>query len=207
MSLDSPPPAPVPPPSRHLKFRAADGAELRAGFDNVRKEFDLPPDFAPEMLAEAERLASSPRLPELDNTDIPFLTIDPPGSMDLDQAVHIERRGDGYRVRYAIADVAAFVQPGSALDAECHRRVLTLYLPDGRTPLHPPALSEGAASLLPGETDRRRCGLWTSTRRVSRWRSRCAGRWCAAGTGTTTRACSSCSTRAAPTSGCSCWPK
>ena len=43
---------------------------------------------------------------------MPFLTIDPPGSMDLDQAVHLDRDGDGYRVRYAIADVPAFVGPG-----------------------------------------------------------------------------------------------
>ena len=53
---------------------------------------------------------------------MPFLTIDPPGSMDLDQALHIERDGDGYRVRYAIADVPAFVQPGGAVDAETRRR-------------------------------------------------------------------------------------
>ena len=45
------------------------------------------------------------------------MTIDPPGSRDLDQALHIERRGDGHRVRYAIADVGAFVAPGGALDA------------------------------------------------------------------------------------------
>ena len=50
--------------------------------------------------------------PELDRTDIPLITIDPAGSKDLDQALHIERRGDGYRVHYAIADVAAFVEPG-----------------------------------------------------------------------------------------------
>lgn len=66
--------------------------------------------------------------------------------------MHLARRADGgYRVHYAIADVAAFVTPGSALDAEAHRRVLTLYFPDGRIPLHPAVLSEGAASLLPGE--------------------------------------------------------
>ncbi|HEX8803880.1 MAG TPA: RNB domain-containing ribonuclease, partial [Acidimicrobiales bacterium] len=78
---------------------------------------------------------------------------------DLDQALHIERRGAGWRVRYAIADVAAFVRPGGPLDATCHDRGLTFYLPDGRAPLHPPALGEGAGSLLPGQD--RPAVLWT----------------------------------------------
>jgi exoribonuclease R len=71
--------------------------------------------------------------------------------MDLDQAVHLERDGDGYRVRYAIADVPAFVRAGGAVDEEARRRGQTIYAPDQRTPLHPTVLSEGAASLLPGE--------------------------------------------------------
>ncbi|NEE23774.1 RNB domain-containing ribonuclease, partial [Streptomyces sp. SID7499] len=103
-------------------------------------------------LAEAAEAARAPDLSaHEDATDLPFLTIDPPGSTDLDQAMHLERRRDGrgYRVHYAIADVAAFLRPGGALDAEAHRRVTTLYFPDDRIPLHPPVLSEGAASLLP----------------------------------------------------------
>jgi exoribonuclease R len=70
--------------------------------------------------------------------------------MDLDQAMALSRRDGGFRVDYAIADLAAFVTPGGALDAEAHRRVVTRYLPDGNAPLHPRVLSEGAASLLPG---------------------------------------------------------
>ena len=49
---------------------------------------------------------------EAPQVDVPFVTIDPPGARDLDQALHLERRGDGHRVRYAIADVGAFVRPG-----------------------------------------------------------------------------------------------
>ena len=79
--------------------------------------------------------------------------------MDLDQAFHIERRGDGYRVRYAIADVAAFVRPGGALDVEAHQRGETLYAPDENARLYPPVLSEGAASLLPDQT--RPAVVWT----------------------------------------------
>nr|WP_246253775.1 RNB domain-containing ribonuclease [Isoptericola chiayiensis] len=94
-----------------------------------------------------------------DRRDLDLVTIDPPGSMDLDQAVHVATSGHGYVVRYAIADLAAFVSPGGALDAEVHRRGVTFYGPDTRTPLHPPVLGEGAASLLPGED--RPAVLWT----------------------------------------------
>ncbi|HEU4674958.1 MAG TPA: RNB domain-containing ribonuclease [Motilibacteraceae bacterium] len=83
--------------------------------------------------------------------DLPLVTIDPAGSTDLDQALHIARRAPGFRVSYAIADVAAFVPPGGPVDVEAHARVETLYAPDEKTPLHPAVLSEGAASLLPGQ--------------------------------------------------------
>ena len=59
-----------------------------------------------DALAEAEQVAAAPPdLPERDETALPFFTVDPPGSMDLDQAMHLERDGDGHRIRYAIADV------------------------------------------------------------------------------------------------------
>jgi exoribonuclease R len=103
------------------------------------------------VLAAAEQAAASSMLPDLDRTDIAFITIDPEGSMDLDQAMSIERLEGGYRVYYAIADVAAFVAPGGPIDLEAHRRGQTLYAPDHRVPLHPPTLSEGAASLLPDQ--------------------------------------------------------
>jgi exoribonuclease R len=134
---------------------AADGPDFAA----IRAEFDVSDEFPPEVLAEAERRAREPRLPELDATDVPLVTLDPPGSRDLDQAVHLASRAGGYRVSYAIADVGSFVRPGGAVDAEARRRGQTLYSPDKRTPLHPPVLSEGAASLLPGEL--RPAVLWT----------------------------------------------
>lgn len=149
-------------PRRQLSVHVRDAAaarELREGFARIRRELDLPEAFSQEVLAEAEESSRAPRLPAYDVTDLPFFTIDPPGSTDLDQAMHLERNGKGYRVRYAIADVAAFVTPGGAVDVEAHRRVETMYSPDTRTPLHPPVLSEGAASLLPGEV--RPAVLWT----------------------------------------------
>ena len=58
------------------------------------------------------RRPRAPRLPDLDRTDLEFVTIDPAGAMDLDQAMHLERDGDGYVVHYAIADVMAFIDAG-----------------------------------------------------------------------------------------------
>lgn len=134
-------------------------APLRAALAALRAGLGLPEEFPPPAQAEAERAAKAPAPPSYDATDIPFFTLDPPASTDLDQATHLSRQGAGYRVRYAIADVAAFVVPGGALDAEAHRRVNTLYFPDEKIPLHPTVLSEGAASLLPGRT--RPAVLWT----------------------------------------------
>lgn len=79
-----------------------------------------------------------------------MVTLDPPGSRDLDQAFHLAQTARGFVVHYAIADVAAFVRPASALEESTIARGVTYYGPDGRFGLHPPVLSEGAASLLPG---------------------------------------------------------
>ena len=138
-------------PSRNVAFLDEVPAPLRAGLAQLRDSLGVPDDFPPEVIEAAERAAAEVVLPEADLTELDFVTIDPEGSMDLDQALHLSRTDDGYLVRYAIADVAAFVAPGGAIDDECHQRVETLYAPNRRTPLHPEALSEGAASLLPDQ--------------------------------------------------------
>ncbi len=134
--------------------------DVTQGLARIRADLQVPGDFPPEVLAAAEAAAAAPRLPDLDRTDLELLTIDPPGSKDLDQALHIAARPDGgFTVSYAIADVAAFVSAGDPVDAEAHRRGETFYGPDSRSPLHPPVLSEGAASLLPDQV--RPALLWT----------------------------------------------
>lgn len=133
-------------PLRQLRFTAPD-AVVEAGLEEIREERQIPERFSPEVIAEVQ--AIEPSLPERDLTDIPFVTIDPPGSRDLDQALHLSRRPGGYTVRYAIADVGTFVRPGSAIETEAWERGQTLYAPDVRTPLYPEDLSEGRASLLP----------------------------------------------------------
>ncbi|HYG92035.1 MAG TPA: RNB domain-containing ribonuclease [Nocardioides sp.] len=141
-----------------VRVRATSPA-LEDGLARIAAELDLPGGFPPEVVAAAEEAAADPILPELDRTNLPFLTIDPEGSMDLDQALHIERAGEGFLVHYAIADVAAFVKPGDPVDVEANRRVQTLYGAGTRIPLHPPELSEAAASLLPDQA--RPALLWS----------------------------------------------
>ncbi|MER7456412.1 RNB domain-containing ribonuclease [Micromonospora sp. NPDC126480] len=132
----------------------------RIDFQALRRELELPDGFPVAAQREADLAAADPPRPAVDRTDIPFVTIDPAGSRDLDQAMHLARRpGRGFRVTYAIADVAAHVRPGGALEEETWRRGQTVYLPDGTVPLHPASLSEGAASLLP-DADRAAV-VWT----------------------------------------------
>jgi len=148
--------------SRVVRVRARDevaARSLREGIAKIRSELGVTPEFPPEVEEAARAAAASPRMPDLDRTDIPFVTIDPASSMDLDQALHIEREGSGYVVHYAIADVAAFVQPGDPVDRAAHERGETLYGADSKVPLHPTSLSEGAASLLPDQE--RPALLWT----------------------------------------------
>ncbi len=123
-------------------------------FQQIRDALEIPREFAPEVLAEAEQAAlrtpATSQFSDLQN--IPFVTIDPPTSRDLDQAYFAARRGNGYVVKYAIANVGFFVARGSALEKSAWERGTTIYSPDLKTPLYPPVLSENAASLLPDVT-------------------------------------------------------
>ena len=133
-------------------------SELADALRALRAQLQVPGDYPAAAEAEARAAAATPlgELPDL--TDVEFLTIDPSGSRDLDQAMHLAVTDAGFEVRYAITDVPFFVAPGGALDAETRRRGQTLYAPDGRIPLHPTVISEGAGSLLPGQV--RRAFVW-----------------------------------------------
>ncbi len=134
----------------HMSREAQDA--LLEALQQLRAELKAPTGFPVHVLEAAEAAKADVRLPDKDATHLPLFTIDPPTSKDLDQAMFLERRpGGGYRVHYAIADVAAFVKAGSPLDAEAHDRIETLYFPDLKVPLHPPSISEGPASLLPDQ--------------------------------------------------------
>jgi exoribonuclease R len=152
--------------SRVVRIRPADDGVtpqvLRDGIAEIQRELEVTPEFPPEVEAAAAAAVANPRLPDLDRTDLPMVTIDPAGSMDLDQALHIARTDDGgYVLHYAIADLAAFVTPGDPVDVEAHKRGQTLYGADSRIPLHPTSISEGGGSLLPDQV--RPALLWTVT--------------------------------------------
>lgn len=154
------------PSNRVVKVRASGDSvtaqEMRNGIARIQQELEVSPTFPEAVERAAAEAAGSPRLPDLDRTDLELVTIDPDGARDLDQAMHIERDPDhpgGYVVHYAIADVAAFVTAGDPVDVEANRRGETLYGADSKVPLHPPVLSEDAASLLPDQV--RPALLWT----------------------------------------------
>src|SRR3546814_12863111 len=102
-----------------------------------RKEMRLPDAFPPEVEEAARRAAADPRLPDEDRTDLALVSADPSDAMDLDQAMFVERVGDGYRVHYATADVGSFVSRGVSIDPEGSRRGETLYGSDGKTTQNP----------------------------------------------------------------------
>lgn len=120
-------------------------------FQHIRDALEIPRDFSSDVLTEAEAVAQRDPLATAlpDWQSIPFVTIDPPTSLDLDQAFFAARQATGYAVRYAIDDIGFFVDRGSLLEQAAWQRGLTLYSPDLKTPLYPPLLSEAAASLLP----------------------------------------------------------
>ena len=158
-------------------------------FGAIRTDFAVSADFPAGALAEAEAAVDRHAAGRVDRTDLPLVTIDPPTSMDLDQALHLERTETGFVLHYAIADVAAVVVPGGRLDEETRRRGQTFYLPDGSVPLHPRVLSEAAASLLPDQV--RPAALWRIEldQRAEPVSSASPVRWCGRWHVSTTPAC------------------
>src|SRR5687767_12385930 len=136
---------------------------VEAALDAARRELGIRSGFPPEVQAEVDRVSQRQAVVDAereDRRDLPLVTIDPPGSRDLDQALYLRAEpGGGFTLWYAIADVGFFVDRGGALEAEAWRRGVTFYGPDRKDPLYPPELSQGAGSLLP-EVDRP-CILFT----------------------------------------------
>jgi exoribonuclease R len=133
----------------------SNSSTLEERFARVREELEIPSSFPDDVLEAADRitprahLSDAARNARVDYTLVPFITIDPEGSRDLDQALYAQRHDGGWFVLYAIADVGHFVDRGGPIESEAWRRGVTLYGPDVRTPLYPPALGADAASLLP----------------------------------------------------------
>ena len=117
----------------------------------------IPDAFSADALADADAIDIAPVIADerrLDLTEIPIVAIDDADTEDKDDALSLERLpdDDGWRLGVHISDAAALVPRGGALDEEASLRMATLYIPDRKTPMLPPALSQGKGSLEPGET-------------------------------------------------------
>lgn len=111
---------------------------------------DIPTEF-PQSVIDQAHSAKPADVPRTDLRDIPLITIDPADARDHDDAVFAEELKDGFRVIVAIADVAAFVTPESALDQEALKRGNSTYFPDRVVPMLPFELSADACSLKEGQ--------------------------------------------------------
>ena len=132
------------------------GAASAPGVDmlSIIRKFHLRAEFPKDVLDQAERIPEkidSRQLEGREDLRKEFIvTIDPDDARDFDDAVQVEKTNSGWRLGVHIADVAAYVEPGSALDREARRRGNSVYLPDRVIPMLPERLSNGVCSLKPG---------------------------------------------------------
>jgi ribonuclease R len=117
---------------------------------------EIPQIFSQAAMREAEEARPAVLKGREDWRDVPLVTIDPPDAKDHDDAVHAEPDPDpnnkgGYIVNVAIADVAFYVRPGSALDRDALMRGNSVYFPDRVVPMLPERISNDLCSLVPGQ--------------------------------------------------------
>ena len=146
-----------------LGLPAAKVRERLGALDNERAisliaihAHQIPHVFGPEVIAQAERARPATMAHREDWRAIPLVTIDPVDAKDHDDAVHAERDPDpanpgGFILRVAIADVAAYARPGTALDREAQDRGNSVYFPDRVVPMLPERISNDLCSLRPNE--------------------------------------------------------
>src|SRR5437588_1066427 len=132
------------------------GAASAAGVDvlSIIRKFHLRAEFPKDVLNQAERISEQIVARQLEGREDLrkefVVTIDPDDARDFDDAIQVEKIKNGWRLGVHIADVAAYVEPGSPLDREARRRGNSVYLPDRVIPMLPERLSNGVCSLNPG---------------------------------------------------------
>ena len=117
---------------------------------------DIPLQFSPAAVRDAEAAAPATLKGREDWRDLPLVTIDPPDAKDHDDAVHAEADTDpnnkgGFIIHVAIADVAYYVRAGTGLDRDALDRGNSVYFPDRVVPMLPERISNNLCSLVPGE--------------------------------------------------------
>src|SRR5438876_9267751 len=130
---------------------AAPGVDILS----IIRRYHLPTEFPRDVLDEADGISEKIDARLLQGREDLrkefIITIDPDDARDFDDAIHVEKIDNGgWRLGVHIADVAAYVAPGSALDREAARRGNSVYLPDRVIPMLPERLSNGVCSLNPG---------------------------------------------------------
>jgi ribonuclease R len=133
------------------------GAAFEPGVDmlSIIRKYHLPTEFPRNVLEQADRISEKIDARQLEGREDLrkefAVTIDPDDARDFDDAIHVEKiENGGWRLGVHIADVAAYVEPESALDREARRRGNSVYLPDRVIPMLPERLSNGVCSLNPG---------------------------------------------------------
>jgi ribonuclease R len=121
---------------------------------SIIRRHHLPTDFPRAVLDEANQVPEKVDGRQLEGREDLrrefVVTIDPDDARDFDDAIQVEKTKSGWRLGVHIADVAAYVRPGSALDREARRRGNSVYLPDRVIPMLPERLSNGVCSLNAG---------------------------------------------------------
>ncbi len=122
---------------------------------SIIRKYHLPTEFPRDVLEQADRISEKIDPRQLDGREDLrnefVVTIDPDDARDFDDAIHVEKVANGaWHLGVHIADVAAYVEPGSALDREARHRGNSVYLPDRVVPMLPERLSNGVCSLNPG---------------------------------------------------------
>lgn len=140
------------PPQAVILRRLAAADPITADLDAVAVEYGLPEAYSEAEQRAAEGLVAEP-IPREDATALGVVTIDPVDAKDFDDGISLEpgERPGTVRIGVHIADVAAFVQPGSTLDAGARQRGFTAYQPGRTLPMLPRALSSWQCSLIAGE--------------------------------------------------------
>ncbi len=122
---------------------------------SIIRKYHLPTEFPGDVIDQANRISETVDARKLEGREDLrkklIITIDPDDARDFDDAIHVEKiDNSGWQLGVHIADVAAYVEPGSALDREACRRGNSVYLPDRVVPMLPERLSNGVCSLNPG---------------------------------------------------------
>jgi ribonuclease R len=122
---------------------------------SIIRKYHLPTEFPGDVVDQANRISETVDAQKIEGREDLrkkfIVTIDPDDARDFDDAIHVEKIDNGgWRLGVHIADVAAYVEPGSALDHEARRRGNSVYLPDRVIPMLPERLSNGVCSLNPG---------------------------------------------------------